>query len=298
MATWPVEVERILSRCRFFSNSRLWPMNARIHPERWLQNFKADELRHAASLLESFMYVSPEMVNAMLTAVFQSLATELIDPVADAANFRSEWTNFIEGGIFTHVAGEKPNASDSGHLFVRKLRQELGVPERRLFYHPEAIAELRRADGYLVFVDDFVGSGQQFIHTWHAPVRLDTGEVVTFASVANPSRVLYCPLITTSLGLREIARHTSPEIRVVPAHVLTPEYGVAHPQSVVWSDDLLPDATDFIDIASNRAGIEPDERLGFAGLGLALGFDHSVPDATVRMIYWEENGWNPLLVRR
>jgi hypothetical protein len=34
---------------------------------------------------------------------------------------------------------------------------------------------------------------------------------------------------------------------------------------------------------------------GFHCLGLSLAFYDSVPDATLPIFYWEENGWNPLI---
>lgn len=298
MSSWPPDVDRLLARCRFFTQARVWPIDSRIHPERWLGNFTADEIPFAAELLTSFKYYSPEMVDALLVSVFQSLGTAIFDPFDDVARFRTEWRDFIKTSVFTHVAGEHANASDSGHIFIRKLRQVIGIPEDRLFYHPEALEEAQRTGCRLVFVDDFVGSGQQFIHTWKHQPHGQTGNHSTFATSIDPERVLYCPLITTTKGLAEIASHASGDIRVIAAHVLGPEYGVTHPDSVVWSATTRPDAMDFLTAASDRAGIAPQERFGFASLGLTLGFDHSVPDATLRMFYWEGNGWNPLLIRR
>lgn len=297
MPSASAEVERALSRCRFFAESRVWPFHARIHPEKWLNNFTDDEIPHAVSLLESFLYFSPEMVNAMLVSVFRSLATEVIDVTASPTDVRAAWTSFLNTAVFTHVAGEKPNASDSGHIFVRKLRQELGIPESRLFYHPEALAELEQRDSYLIFVDDFVGSGQQFTYTWLADRPNVHGQLRSFSQVADPTKVIYCPLICTARGRARIEALRPVGIRVHAAHVIPDEYGALHPQSVIWPEHLRADAPDFLRVVSARAGVPAAEQFGFDQLGLALGFDHSVPDATLRIIYWEENGWNPLLLR-
>lgn len=296
MSAWS-EVERTLSRCRFFAEARVWPFHARIHPEAWLDNFNEDELPHAVALLESFLFYSPEMVNAMLVSVLQALGPEIVDPSLSTADFRAAWNDFIHTTVFTHVAGERPNSSDSGHSFVRKLRQELGVPESRLFYHPEALRELERADVYVVFVDDFVGSGQQFLYTWRSKVDVGGGTFRSFQDVADPSKTLYCPLICTTKGRQRIADFADDKVRVRAAHVIPPEYGALHADSVLWPDHLRADALQFLDAASQRAGIPASDRYGFDELALAIGFDHSVPDATLTLIYWEENGWNPLVVR-
>jgi hypothetical protein len=36
---------------------------------------------------------------------------------------------------------------------------------------------------------------------------------------------------------------------------------------------------------------------GFHKLGLALAFQHCVPDATLPLFYWEHNEWHPLIRR-
>ena len=55
--------------------------------------------------------------------------------------------------------------------------------------------------------------------------------------------------------------------------------------------------------ASRRGGVpdtngaQPGDWRGFAKLGLALAFEHGVPDATLPLFYWDGPGWEPLMRR-
>ncbi|MGI4789714.1 MAG: phosphoribosyltransferase-like protein [Janthinobacterium lividum] len=70
----------------------------------------------------------------------------------------------------------------------------------------------------------------------------------------------------------------------------------------MWPDHLRTSALDFLEKVSHRVGIYDthggvNDWQGFNKLGLSLGFEHSVPDATLPIFYWEQNGWKPLLRR-
>jgi hypothetical protein len=155
-----------------------------------------------------------------------------------------------------------------------------------------------------VFVDDFVGSGSQLINTWHRQYLTYAGVSRSFCDAARlgSSTFYYCPLICTSLGMRNIRRHCR-DLRIEPAHLVTPSYSLIARQSSQWPAHLLSTAREFIKRVSLRAGI-PDTKgrdvndwQGFRKLGLAVAFYHSVPDATIPLFYWEKDDWQPLIRR-
>ena len=156
-------------------------------------------------------------------------------------------------------------------------------------------------DGAVIFVDDFVGSGNQFAETWcrklHTPFE-------SFQALAPGSQAqfYYCPAFCTQLGLNRIER-TYPEVTVNPGVLIPDNYGALAPDSIVWPSHLRSTAKDFLRTASARAGIpdtggtKPDDWRGFASLGLTIAIEDSVPDATLPIIYWDKNGWRPLIRR-
>ena len=110
----------------------------------------------------------------------------------------------------------------------------------------------------------------------------------------------YTPLIATQFGLDEVAAYCS-DLNVCPAHVLNEEYSLISKRSTLWPSTLMARAPEFLFEASRRAGIVrqlgPDWS-GLRNLALPLAFFHCVPDATLPLYYWDDNGWTPLIRRR
>jgi hypothetical protein len=149
----------------------------------------------------------------------------------------------------------------------------------------------------VLFVDDFVGSGDQFVKTWKRQYSLADGSLRSFSDFDGLLSFFYAPLVCTAKGAATVARDC-PNVALRPAHLLSEEYSADHPESVLWPKQLRPSASSFIESASARAGIPSGRRFGYRGLALAFAFEHSTPDATLPLFYWEENGWIPLVTRR
>ena len=214
---------------------------------------------------------------------------------------RDEWSRFLDGVLVTLVTGEEPSVTDSGHVFARKARH-LGIPQQRILSPEKACARVQRGfGGSVVFVDDLVGSGNQFIKTWHRTYGTQGESFATLASVSR-AKFYYCAAFCTEFGLNRI-NSACLGITVSPGILVPDYYGALAPNSVVWPTRLKSTAEEFLQLASARAGIpdtggtQPNDWRGFASLGLTIGFENSVPDATLPIFYWEQNGWRPLMRR-
>jgi hypothetical protein len=203
------------------------------------------------------------------------------------------------------VSGEEPHISDSGVSFTRRAKQLLGIDETRTLTNEETLKELsENGPRPVVFVDDFVGSGNQFITTWQRSIPLSSSLSVSFEKLAGVrgNTFFYTPLVCTEYGYDRVMIEC-PGVVLRPAHMISNRYSAFAPDSLIWPAHLQPTATDFIKAASDRAGIPtngaPDDWQGFHRLGLAIAFPDSVPDATLPIFSWEKNGWKPLLrIRR
>jgi len=298
----PIKVTKdfVLAKCNYFVDVQLWPIHSVIDPERWLSNFKVAEMDHAAQLLYSFLYYSEKLTDEMFIAAFQGLSREIIKRGHSLLNLRATWRTFVDSVIITYVTGEKPNVTDSGYTFARKARQLLGIPEDRIMSPDDAVLQLYNYGPQpVVFVDDFVGSGDQFLKTWKRPVPLSSSVAASFRKLASMrgSQFFYCPLLCTQVGYDRLEREC-PNVTVSPAHILSDRYNAFAADSLIWPPELLPTASDFIHEASIRAGVHSISWRGYNDLGLAVAlFPNSVPDATLPIIYWNENGWHPLIQR-
>jgi len=291
----------VLAKCDYFVDVHLWPLTAELDPRPWLSNFDEAETGVALRLLDMFQYFSQPLVDQLFVSAFQQLSTTVAVPGSMPLAVQSAWLQFCRDAIVTHVEGESPNPTDSGYLFARRARQLLGIGEEQIMQPDDALDAWRRAPSRpIVFVDDFVGSGQQFEVTWYRP-RPRTGDLSFHDLAAGSSRAFYCPLVGTRKGTKYITDYC-PHVEVRPVHVVDAKHdGVLADDSVAWSDDERDQARSIIHDASMRAGIPEAGHSrwdGFEGLGLALAFSHSVPDATLPIFYWDNGGWRPLLRRR
>ncbi len=169
------------------------------------------------------------------------------------------------------------------------------ISPRRLL-PPSVLAELLRTPRPVVFVDDFVGSGSQCISTWHRQYPAFGGATRSFADLAKiiPVKFYYCPVLCTSIGLRNIRRFC-PGLSTRPAHVIDNRYNVLSVKSAVWPTELRTKAREVLKRVSKRGvgipdtnGRSVDDWRGFRRLGLALAFHNSVPDATMPIFYWNK----------
>ena len=290
----PTDLTRdyLIGKCEYFSSIGIWPNKAVLDPERWLGNFLEEELDHALYLLNAFMYFSPTLVDQIFSASIRTIGRRMTE---------DQWKGFLDSVLVTLVTGEEPNVTDSGHLFARRARH-LGVPEERIVSPEEACAQIQRGfKGAVVFVDDLVGSGNQFIETWRRTYRTQYESFMALARFSS-AKFYYCPAFCTQLGLERI-NCACPEVVVSPGIFIPDNYGALASDSIVWPSRLKSTAEEFLRSASLRAGIPdtggsmPDDWRGFASLGLTIAFEDSVPDATLPITYWEENGWRPLMRR-
>jgi hypothetical protein len=289
----------VLMKCNYFVDVQLWPILSRVNPELWLTNFRENELEHAVQLLNGFLYYSNVLVEELFKSAFQRLSTKIGCLQKPYAQALAHWDSFRRNLIVTYVTGETPSETDSGFIFARMARQALGISEKQIM-SPLHVLETLMAEGPrpVVFVDDFVGSGNQCADTWGREVNVANGTTSSFAkySATTGGAFYYCPIVCTDLG-RQVIGDRCPGLQLWPAHYLSTRYSAISSDSLIWPERLWPSALDFLMSVSKRAGIPDDQWAGFNDLALTLAFEHCVPDATLPIFYSERNGWHPLVRR-
>ncbi len=297
----PPEFSRHFLNAKFeyFTDVQLWPLRTKLDPEAWLSNFSDAEEEYALHLLSAFLYFSDALTVQLLEATFQSLSLQPMFQRAPFLKVQGQWRAFLDSVLVTHITGETPNSTDSGHVFLRLVRQHLGIPQAHIMSPIEAATVLlAHGPRPVVLVDDFVGSGRQCIATWTRRLTLSNGHNVSFDRLASVhgTSFFYCPLVCTERGHKRIIV-SCPGLTVVCSHLIGDRYSAFSPNSVVWPEHLSSGGEAFIQSASGRAGIPAPQWRGYADLGLTLAFAHCVPDATLPLFYWNANGWKPLIKR-
>jgi hypothetical protein len=296
-------VTEVLAKCEALKNSQLWPPEPQIRPRAWLENFERDDKPTAAILLDRFSFYDHHLTDRLLCASYNSLADGL--PKGPAAPDRAALLGALPGAFFTPVEGERPNRADSGNYLCRRARQVLRIPQERIVEPLEALSKAA-AGNAVVFLDDFIGSGDQFLRTWSQKRPTSAPESFKAAYQQRPFVAAYVSLVATDYGLTEIAKK-APGVAVCTAHTLD-ESSTVHglkPARGSTDADLPGRAIDLLKKYAHR--LQPTEpymtsehykTFGYKGRALLFAFAHCVPDATLP-IFWAPgtNGWHPLLER-
>jgi hypothetical protein len=300
----PDKIEKILndtrSRARYFQTVQAWPLNDKLDYEGWLSNFKTDSDRKLACLIIDFFIYFPDiMVNQMLKTSIGSAGLYL-------SKLMSDWkhTDFFNRCYFSFIPGENPNPTDSGHIFTRKLRDELEIPENRIMDYSE-IAEVLDRIGRptpVILVDDFVGSGSQCIKAWNKNKFKYNNETLKEISDSGGHMFIYSPLIVNQTGYQNIRKYC-PGLIVTPTHIMGSEYNLFKRDCFCWRNEerLFQDGTELILRKSLELGIPfshghlTQDVRGFGEQGLAIAFEHGAPDAIPSFFYWCNDNWTPLI---
>lgn len=290
----------VLGRCEALKAASFWCPEPVIRPRAWLGNFAREDQAFASLLLDKFQFYSARLTDELLRAAFHSIGDGL--PKGPAAPARDGLVKSLAGAVFTPVRGEKPNPTDSGYLLCRKARQLLRVPENRVVETRDALCHAKTG-GTVVFLDDFVGSGDQFITTWRKDL-VNFGASFQDIQRASNFTAIYVTLISTDFGLQNIYRE-APSVAVCLTHIVEPKSTVF--EALGKEPAVLNRLEAFLEKYAPR--LRPDEqwmaenleylKYGYKKRGLLLGFEHSVPDATLP-IFWAKgtNSWEPLVERK
>lgn len=290
-------VNEVIAKCEALKAAGLWAREPKLRPRAWIQNFDSPDRSVAAFLLDKFTFYNADLTSKLLIASYNSLG----DGMAKAINSPSLPTLLkgLNSAILTPVKGERPNPTDSGYLICRMARQSLHIEDNYVLDTDKALEHAYRGET-VIFVDDFVGSGDQFVTTWTC--KNFKGEC--FADAQNKSGfiAIYITLVVTDFGLNNI-HQSAPSVSVCATHVLNEKSTIRgilaeHPHMQAPVEDLLQKYSSKLTPAEPYMTTSRYLMYGYKERGLLLGFEHSIPDATLP-IFWSKgkNNWEPLIER-
>jgi len=294
--------EQVERRVEFLTDIAVWPPEMLQDSQSWLSNFSASdesgELAHALTLLDSFVYFDDRAMRALLAAAFRRLSQDVVPLHATFAEAIDLWTAFVDSLRVTIVTDEHPNVSDSGHVVARMVRGALELDTDRILAPEAAVSGLLGGEfDRLILVDDFIGSGDQFIGTWHR-VYPSVRQSLASAALQVSASVWYCTALATEAGIKRIEMEC-PGVRVRTGNRVPRDASVVSATSAVWPQSQRVTGPRFVDEVSARVGIAPsgggeDDPKGYKYQGLIVAFGDTVPDATIPLIRWEKGAWRPL----
>lgn len=300
----------VMSKGAMLADCGFWTGEILSRASRWLDNFSPEEQRLANVLLDGFLYFSDRQATELMASGFHNLSNILRTPGISGPDARDSWTKFFDTAYVTIVEDDlAPSVTDSGYEAARKLRYKAGFPESRSIQPLQALELAAQGKiNHLVFVDDFVGTGTQFIDGWQLSRSLPGGGSVSFEEISQSRKDFkgyYCPSLCTSYGLGRILSECK-GVTVSPGAVLSERYNVLHPESVIWPEELRAEGQAFVTEVSKRFSLPSNKTQydwrGYHALGLAVAIRDMMPDANLAIFRadntWTPINWTPLVVKR
>lgn len=282
-------IDGVISKCDSLKRNGFWAPEPQVRPKAWLENFpEGDERALAAILLDNLVFLGDRAVERLLVAAYNELEDQIL---LNTLPTNLPGSVFMQRVKFTPVEGEAPRPTDSGKSFCRKLRDAVELPDDR-FVDPTIALQQAILANPIVFIDDYLGSGQQLIKTWHRHYAASSPRSFAEAYAQNQFSAVCLVPVATETSLLAIQTHAS-GLQVIATHVLDASYSAKLLEAPV----LVPPVADLqADLRSLLARHAPlldlppfltgDQAIyGFAELALLLAFGHGVPDSTLPVVW-------------
>ena len=264
--------------------------------DNWLANFWTDADRYlAARILDGLTYRSNAMVCSSIDHLLQCiLPLELrrvglhFDSVdALLAALEDPGDGFPIRFVAVDGAYES-EPGKSGAVVIRLFRRHARI-HKKLTCRPDGLGTLPGTVKCLVFVDDMVGTGRQFVSF------AKTHQLTTFAPRLA---LLYAPLMAFDAGILTIERDVG-VVAVRPVETIDARHAFYRESSKpgVWGAD---EVNTVADVRAHVLGLVADRGIPTStrhSLDLVLGFEHATPNNSLPLLWARSPTWAPLLIR-
>ena len=253
---------------REFAQTAEWAKGREEDIVRWLENFESDHRTMALQLLGGLRVYTTHRLKEWAGTLHRFLLLDI--------EGQAEQTRYVGLGAY----------SESSCLVAYYYRSVNKIP-LEFFINPDQAHDgsFLAANGVraLVFLDDFIGSGNQAVKFWKSLVE-------SWGDDANRPKLLYSAFVACREGKAKVEENTGFEVHVV--RECDKAFGKA---STVFPDEKREEARRTFE----RYGklLFPKHPLGYGDGQALVVFDHNTPNNTLPVIWSDAEGWFPLFER-
>ena len=292
-----IYTESIFSRCRDLIGYNIWSGIEQNRLDRWIANFSTPEEKYfAARILDILIYRSSHQTVALMRQLFQRVIPDLARRKGLALSLRNIYQSLkvdsVDPGIrIVPVIPPDASPGKSASTIVRILKRNLRFSEHWNVYPQQVPALLGQVDT-VVFVDDFLGTGTQFLD-----FLSDTG----LKNHLSTGSFIYAPLAGHIEGIKNL-KNTHPDLHVGVVELLDDKHALFHEESGSFPDDVnsVEVARDFYYklLKDRKIEIAGPDRRGFGHFELAYAFENAIPDNSLPLLWWHDSeDWQSLFDR-
>ncbi|GAB4026381.1 phosphoribosyltransferase-like protein [Spirosoma gilvum] len=288
---WQTYYNAIIERSRRLIKFNIWQGITSEELSIWLKNFHNDEEKFfSACLLDSLIYRSKaqtlsliyDLLNRVIPNKLFFNQKKLYEKV-DFPMCMNKYDDPYIRLVSVRRAGDPPSKSSAEIL--RYMKNKFGVNSKWMIEISEVKKEISNGVEAFIFIDDFLGTGEQFCKMFSAE----------YSSLLDYSYFLYSPLVAHENGIDAINRHVK-NVEVCSVEYLSSKNSFF----VNYFNDTYNKETDgkkfYENMLNDRAfAISSSEMYGYGDLELSYGFEHGTPDNTLPVFSYSDTDWKPLI---
>jgi len=279
----------------------IWSGIERHRFDNWCQQYETDEEKVIlALLLRQLVYRSKEQVKSLLHQAFdKGIPQKLYEITGDESVFEEMkmfklHSKYPSNILIVPVIRDFEPPTKSGPLVARLLKKMININDKMMKW-PWNLGDLENIET-IIFVDDFVGTGDQFLKFCDHHIKPDV-----FNKQIN---FLYSPITANKEGLDNIIS-TRPDIKVCPIEVVSNEnnfFTSAKNEYSLSDDEVIELDTFYLDfmkkIELNKIGGKKGKMLkGYDGLALTYAYEHGTPNGSLPLLWANSDIYTSLFSR-
>ncbi|SPE50928.1 conserved hypothetical protein [Verrucomicrobia bacterium] len=294
-------IDLVLARCKDLIDSGIWDGQlSHVRLDTWMRNFATDTERYfGACVLDALIYRSDRQTVALMEQLFQRNIPDLVRRFSPNGDSRLSWLDKLREPFqmtspqirIIPVLKLTDPPTKSGLLLARLYRRGLGLNEAWMLWPWQIEAAKRVGIKQFLFIDDFLGTGDQFC---------EFADQFSLLKNLEGCYGVYAPLTAHVDGIAKV-RKEIPTLGVVAVEVIDHKYSLFSSQSNWFNDQTNTPASAraFYDNLVGRVQfpIKPEANRGYGKLALAYAFNHATPDNCLPILWAEGRNWKPLLPR-
>lgn len=288
---WTTYSDAIRDRCRDLIEYTIWN-GIELHMfDKWRKNFKTDEEKYFAScVLDSLIYKSNQQTYALIK---DNLSKNLVNQFRLLDLGISDFPNSIINPLvdplirFVPVITQYDPGTKSSNEILRFMKRHFHVSESWIIHPWKIEEELASGNKTIIFIDDFLGTGQQFDDAISNVFNLD--------KLIQKHNVIYAPLVAHEKGI-EFLNKLYPNLKIVSAERL--DYANHSFFTRYFEGEEVAAKKFYVDMLRKRGiNLGAGNEYGHGNLEITLAFEHAAPDNSLQLLTYRTDNWSPLFNR-
>lgn len=292
-----IYADRIFSRCRDLISYHFWSGIEQHRLDAWVANFRTPEERYfGARVLDALIYRS----NAQTLALLRELLSRVLPDLARIHGLSLHLQDLLPklrepgpdpGVRIVPVIPPGSAPTKSGVILARHLKRALKIKEDWIL-HPDELPNVLGSGRVIIFVDDFLGTGHQFSNFF---------QNIGLSTHATGNCFIYGCLAAHEKGVDHLSSQC-PNVHIATVERLDDSHALFHDAAGSFPDgaNSAECAKDFYYQLLNDRGFGNlgSDRRGYGHLEIVYAFEHSVPDNSLPILWWDKSSrWQHLFDR-